>query len=148
MNADLEQAEAPRAPRPVNVTVVAAVAFVFGVDLAVTGVVGLLGADGKQSEVVNGLVNLGSAGVVFLVALGAMRLRRWAWTLFMSWAVLALTLQLLRVLFYNDPHYARLVLGTVAVFLLTPLDTQVAFGVRSPGSVRIDSPSASSLDGV
>ncbi len=148
MNADVEQAGAPRAPRPVNVTVVAAVAFIFGVDLAVTGVVGLLGADGKQSEVVNGLVNLGSAGVAFLVALGAMRLRRWAWTLFMSWAVVALTLQLLRVLFYSDPHYARLVLGTVAVFLLTPLDTQIAFGVRSPGNVRIDSPSTSSLDGV
>ncbi len=89
-----------------------------------------------------------SAAVVFVVAFGAFRLRRWAWILFMSWAVVALTLQLLRVLFYDDPHYTRLVLGTLAVFLLTPLDTQVAFGVRSPQRVRTDSPSTSSLDGV
>ena len=66
----------------------------------------------------------------------------------MSWAVFGLTLQLLRVFFYDDPHYAPLVLGTVAVFLLTPLDTQVAFGVRNPPHVRIDSPSRNSLDGV
>lgn len=148
VNADFAQVGTRRAPRPGNVTIVAALALVFGLDLAVTGVLGLLGADGKRSEVVDALVNLGSAGVVFLVAFGAVRMRRWAWSVFMSWAVIALTLQLLRVLFYDDPHYVRLVLGTVAVLLLTPLDTQVAFGVRKPDSVRIDSPSAGSLDGV
>ncbi len=148
MNADPVQVGAQRAPRPVNVTVVAALALVFGLDLVVTGVLSLLGADGEQSEVVDGVVNLASAGVAFVVAIGAFGLRRWAWILFMSWAVVALTLQLVRVFFYDDAHYTRLVLGTVAVFLLTPLDTQVAFGVRSPPSVRIDSPSASSVDGV
>jgi hypothetical protein len=125
-----------RAPRPVAVSIVVALAFGFGTFLTVRGVLALLGADGERRQLVEAVGELVYALLAFAVCIGGLRVERWAWVLFMSWAVFGLTLGLLRVFFFDDPTYWRLALGTVAVFLLTPLDVQIAFGVRNPPHVR------------
>lgn len=136
MTADLPQVGAQRAPRPVPVSIFVLLTLAAGVFLAVRGVLTLVEADGTREDVVDGAVELGSAVLAFTVCLGALRVRRWAWVLFMSWAVVGLTLQLLRTFFFDDPVYWRLAVLTVAVFLLTPLEMQIAFGVRKPPHVR------------
>jgi hypothetical protein len=136
VSADLPQAEPQRAPRPVPVSIFALLTLAAGVFLTVRGVLTLVGAEGERKDLVDGAVELGSAVLAFTVCLGALRVRRWAWVLFMSWAVFGLTLQLLRAFFFDDPVYWRLALLTVAVFLLTPPDMQIAFGVRRPPHVR------------
>jgi hypothetical protein len=138
---------APR-QRPVAVTLVAMLALVYGIVLTVDGAIVLFGADGEDGEVFAGVYDVVLAVVAFLIAYGAFRIRRWAWALFMSWAVFGLTLNLLRQFAYDDPRYLPLVLGTLAVFLLTPLDIQVAFGVRSPPHVQLDSASRNPVERV
>jgi len=125
-----------RAPRPVPVSIFALLAFAFAVLLTVLGVLTLVEAEGEREALVEGAVELGSAVLAFAVCVGAMRVKRWAWVVFMSWAVVGLTLQLLRVFFFDDPVHWRLAFITVAVFLLTPLDMQIAFGVRKPPHAR------------
>jgi hypothetical protein len=125
-----------RAPRPVPVSIFALLAFAFAVLLTVLGVLTLIEAEGEREALVEGAVELGSAVLAFAVCVGAMRVKRWAWVVFMSWAVVGLTLQLLRVFFFDDPVHWRLAFITVAVFLLTPLDMQIAFGVRKPPHAR------------
>jgi len=130
------QTVVPRAPRPVPVSIFALLAFAFAVLLTVLGVLTLVEAEGEREALVEGAVELGSAVLAFAVCVGAMRVKRWAWVVFMSWAVVGLTLQLLRVFFFDDPVHWRLAFITVAVFLLTPLDMQIAFGVRKPPHAR------------
>ena len=125
-----------RAPRPVPVSIFALLALAFSVLLTVLGVLTLIEAEGEREALVEGAVELGSAVLAFAVCVGAMRVKRWAWVAFMSWAVVGLTLQLLRVFFFDDPVHWRLAFITVAVFLLTPLDMQIAFGVRKPPHAR------------
>lgn len=129
-------------------TLVAVIALAYGIVLAVTGVLVLQDADGDHGELFSGAVSVGLAVVAFLVAFGAFRVRRWGWVLFMSWAVWGLTINLLRVFFFDAPQYVPLALATVVVFMLTPLDVQVAFGVRNPPNVRLDTTSRNPLDRV
>jgi hypothetical protein len=72
------------------------------------------------------------------IGVGALRMRRWAWAAFMTWAVVGLTHQLLRHFFYNDPDYLAMALNTVAVLALTPLDVQIAFGVRRRRTIVLE----------
>ena len=137
-----------RAPRPVAVSIVAALAVLFGTFLTVRGVLTLLGADGERGELVDGAGDLGFAALAFVICVGGLRVERWAWVLFMSWAVFGLTLGLLRFFFFDDPVYWRLALGTVAVFLLTPLDVQIAFGVRAPPHVPTRNSTRNPVDSV
>ena len=125
-----------RGPRPVPVSIFALLTLVYGVSLAVAGVLTLVDAEGARKDLVDGAVELGSAALALTVCFGALRVRRWAWVLFMSWAVFGLTLQLLRAFFFDDPVYWRLAMLTVAVFLLTPPEMQIAFGIRRPPHVR------------
>jgi hypothetical protein len=125
-----------RGPRPVPVTIFALLALVFAAFLTVQGVLTLIDAEGEREALIEGAIELGSAALAFAVCFGAVRVKRWAWVVFMSWAVFGLTLQLLRVFFFDDPVHWRLAFLTVAVFLLTPLDMQIAFGVRKPPHVR------------
>jgi hypothetical protein len=126
--------------RPIAVTVVAIIALVYGIALTVSGVLALLDAEGETRDLFSGAVELFFAAVALLVAVGAFRVERWAWVLFMAWAVWGLTLNLLRVFFFDDPRYLPLGLATLAVFLLTPRDTQVAFGVRNPPNTATRNP--------
>ena len=136
MPAQPPQTVVTRAPRPVPVSIFALLTLVYAVFLTVLGVLTLVEAEGEREALIEGAVELASAVLAFAVCVGAMRVKRWAWVVFMSWAVFGLTLQLLRVFFFDDPVHWRLALITVAVFLLTPLDMQIAFGVRRPPHAR------------
>jgi hypothetical protein len=125
-----------RAPRPVPVSIFALLALAYAAFLTVQGVLTLVDAEGEREALIEGAIELGSGALAFAVCFGAMRVKRWAWVVFMSWAVFGLTLQLLRTFFFDDPVHWRLAFLTVAVFLLTPLDMQIAFGVRKPPHVR------------
>lgn len=130
------------------VTLVALLALVYGIVLTVNGTLTLVGADGDNAEYFSGGSDLVLAAIAFVIAVGAFRVRRWGWVVFMTWAVWGLTLNLLRVFFIDDPRYVPLAVGTLAVFLLTPLDVQVAFGIRNPPNVRLDTTSRNPLDSV
>lgn len=125
-----------RAPRPVPVSIFALLALAYAAFLTVHGVLTLVEAEGEREALVEGAVELGSAVLALAVCVGAMRVKRWAWVVFMSWAVFGLTLQLLRTFFFEDPVYWRLALLTVAVFLLTSPEMQIAFRVRKPPHAR------------
>jgi hypothetical protein len=68
-------------------------------------------------------------------------MRRWAWVAFMTWALVGLVHQLLRYFFYDHPDSVAMALDAFAVLVLTPLDVQIAFGVRPSRNVALDSPS-------
>ncbi len=136
VTAELPQVGTQRASRPIPVTIFVLLTLGVGVFLTVRGVLTLVGAEGERKDLVEGAIELGSAALAFTVCFGALRVRRWAWVLLMSWAVFGLTLQLLRAFFFDDPVYWRLAMLTVAVFLLTPPEMQIAFGVRRPPHVR------------
>lgn len=134
--------------RSFAVTIVAALALVYGSVLVASGVVTLLGADGDRGELFAGSVDLFFAAAALLIAAGAFFGQRWAWVLFMTVAVWVLTINLLRDFFFEDARYVPLAVGTLAVFLLTPRDVQVAFGVREPPTIRLDAPGRNPLDRV
>ena len=62
----------------------------------------------------------------------------WAWASFMTWAVIGLTHQLLRHFFYTDANYVVMAVDAVTVIALTPLDIQIAFGVRHPPKLVLE----------
>jgi hypothetical protein len=137
---------AATAQRPSAATIVAIVALAYAILMTVSGVLTLLGADGDDGELFAGAWDLFFAAATLLAAAGAWRVATWAWVLFMVLAAWALTINLLRDFFYGDARYLPLALGTLVVFLLTPLDVQVAFGVRPPPNVQLDSPTRNPLD--
>src|SRR5262249_17190191 len=61
---------------------------------------------------------------------------RLAWAALMTWAVVGLLNQLLRVFFLDSPAYMAMALDVVAVLMLPPLEIQVAFGVRGGAGAR------------
>ena len=66
----------------------------------------------------------------------------------MTLAVVGLTHQLLRHFFYDHPSYLNLALIAVVVFALTPLDVQIAFGVRPPRNVLLAKGTRNPIDSV
>jgi hypothetical protein len=129
--------------RPVAVTLVAGLAIAAGLYNLAEGGVELAG--GGSSRVAAGAVDLLLGVLALAIARGALRLAPWAWAAFMTWAVIGLTHQLLRHFFYDDESYALLAVDTFVVFALTPLDIQVAFGVRRRPS--LDTASGAHGDG-
>ena len=123
--------------RPVNVTLVAGVAFTAGAVDVGRGVVDLVDG-GDSSGIAAGatLVALGAAAILFGV--GALRMRRWAWAALMSWAVVGLMDQLLREFFFDHPDHLAMALDAFVVFMLTPIGVQLAFGTRLPFIDRTD----------
>ena len=93
---------------------------------------------GSSSTLAEGAFDLGLGVLAIAIGVGALRMRRWAWAAFMTWAVIGLTHQLLRHFFYDNPDYLAMALDTVAVLALTPLDVQVAFGVRPPRTLVLE----------
>jgi hypothetical protein len=147
--AAVARSPSPKAPgRPIGVTVVAIMALVYGIVLTISGVLTLLDAHGDNRQLFGAANDLFFAAVALLVAVGAFLGKRWAWVLFMSWAVWGLTFNLLRYFFLGGPRYVPLVVGTLAVFLLTPPDIQVAFRVRKPPNIRLDAPTRNPIDSI
>jgi hypothetical protein len=91
----------------------------------------------SSSRVAEGALDLALGVLAIAIALAALRMRRWAWVAFMTWALVGLVHQLLRHFFYDDPDYVAMALDVVAVLVLTPLDIQIAFGVRPPRNVAL-----------
>ncbi len=129
------------------VTVVAALAVVAAGYLIVDGALTLRDAENDDtSKLVDGAIGLGLGILALAVAFGALRMRPWAWRLFMTWAVVGLTIQILRHFSFGDTDYARMALFAFVVFALTPRDVQVAFRIRPPPNADLTRTTRNPLD--
>jgi hypothetical protein len=123
--------------RPVAVTLVGLLALAAGLYHLVGG--GMTVADGGDaSKLAEGAFDLAFGVFALAIGRGAFRMARWSWAAFMTWAVIGLTHQLLRHFFYSGESYPMLAVDMVVVFALTPLDIQVAFGVRRRPSLDLE----------
>jgi hypothetical protein len=101
---------------------------------------GMTVADGASAnKLAEGAFDLAFGLLALAIGRGALRMAPWAWTALMTWAVLGLTHQLLRHFFYGDESFGMLAVDTVVVLALTPLDVQVAFGVRRRPTLQLES---------
>jgi len=133
-----------RSKRPVSVTLVAALAAGVAIYSLVHGVLVLRG--GEDERLADGIFHLALGLGALAAAFGAFRLRPWAWAVFMTWAVIGLTHQILRYLFLEDPNYADMAINTFAVLALSPLEVQIAFGLRHTENVEFARPTRNPLD--
>ena len=128
----------PRAARrPVAVTIVALLALAVG-GYHVAHAVSVFLDGGTSSKLAEGGFDLVLGLLAIAIAAAGLRMRSWAWVAFMAWALVGLVHQLLRHFFYADPDYLTMALDAVAVLVLTPLDVQIAFGVRPPRNVALE----------
>ncbi len=118
-------------------TLVGLLALGVGVYHTVDGVV-ILTRGGSVSKLSEAAVDLALGVLALAIGRGAFRMARWSWAAFMTWAVIGLTHQLLRHFFYTDPNYVVMAVDAVTVIALTPLDIQIAFGVRPPPKLVLD----------
>ena len=125
------------AKRPAAVVVVAVLGLALGGYHVAHAVAVLLDRD-RSSTVAEGALDLALGLLAIGIALAAFRMRRWAWIAFMTWALVGLVHQLLRHFFYDNPDYVAMALDAFAVLVLTPLDVQIAFGVRPPRNVPLE----------
>jgi hypothetical protein len=125
------------ARRPAAVLFVALLGLVVG-GYHVAHALAVLIDRGSSSKVAEGALDLALGLLAISIALAALRMRRWAWGAFMTWALLGLVHQLLRHFFYDNPDYVAMALDAFAVLVLTPLDVQIAFGVRPPRNVALE----------
>jgi hypothetical protein len=128
----------------VSVTLVAALAAGVAVYSLVYGILALRG--GEEHRLADGIFHLALGLGALAAALGALRLRPWAWAVFMTWAVIGLTHQILRYLFLGDPNYVDMAINTFAVLALSPLEVQIAFGLRHTENVELARPTRNPLD--
>ena len=130
--------------RPSSVTLVAVLAVGFGVYTLVYGILAV--QSGDNDRLADGIFHLVLALAALAAGVGAFWLRPWAWTTFMTWAAIGLTHQILRYLFFEDPNYVDMAINTFAVLALSPLEVQVAFGVRHTENVQLSRPTRNPLD--
>src|SRR6476620_6152346 len=121
----------PARKRPVAVTFVALLALIVGGYHVAHGVTVLVDG-GDSSRLAEGALDVVLGVLAIAIGIAALRMRHWAWVAFMTWALVGLVHQLLRYFFYDNPDYLAMALDTAAVLVLTPLDVQIAFGVRPP----------------
>ena len=126
-----------RARRPTAVLIVALLGLVVGGYHVVHAIAALIDTE-SSSRLAEGALDLALGVLAIAIALAALRMRRWAWVAFMTWALLGLVHQLLRHFFYDHPDYVAMALDAFAVLVLTPLDVQIAFGVRPPRNVALE----------
>lgn len=126
-----------RSKRPTAVTLVGLLALAAGIyHLAGGGVTVAEGA--SASRIAEGAFDVAFGVLALAIGRGAFRMAPWAWAAFMTWAVIGLTHQLLRHFFYSDASYPMLAIDAFVVLALTPLDIQVAFGVRHRPSLALN----------
>jgi hypothetical protein len=136
---------AERAKRPVSVTLVALLALAIAAYSLTLGIVGVTvgGEAGRLAKDIFRIV-LGAGALV--AAAGAFAMRPWGWAAFMTWAVIGLTHQVLRYLFFENPDYADMAINAFAVLALSPLDVQIAFGLRHTENVQLARPTRNPVD--
>ncbi len=130
--------------RPVSVTLVAALAAAFAVYSLVAA--GLAIESGEEDRVPDAVFNVVRGLGLLVAAIGSFHLRPWGWAVFMSWAVVGLTNEILRYLFFEDPNYADMAINTFAVLALSPLEVQIAFGLRHTRNVELNRPTRNPVD--
>lgn len=109
--------------------------------------VGVLALEsGEDDRLVDGIFHVAFGAGTLAAGLGAFRLRSWAWAAFMTWAVIGLTHQILRYLFLGDPSYVDMAINTFAVLAMSPLEVQIAFGLRHTQNVHLARPTRNPLD--
>ena len=133
-----------RPKRPASVTLVAALAVAVAVYSLTVGVLAL--QSGEEDQLVDGIFHAAFGVGTLAAGLGAFRLRSWAWAAFMTWAVIGLTHQILRYLFLGDPNYVDMAINTFAVLAMSPLEVQIAFGLRHTQNVQLARPTRNPLD--
>ena len=126
------------ARRPTAVLFVAVFGLVLGVYHVGYAITVILDRE-DSSAITEGVLDLALGLFAIGIAVAALRMRRWAWVAFMTWALVGLVHQLLRHFFYDHPDYVAMALDAFAVLVLTPLDVQIAFGVRPPRNVALES---------
>jgi hypothetical protein len=146
MTTTIAPSPATPAKRPVGATVVVFIAVAAAALFFWNGASLVSDADGDRSDLGHGLLQLGLGVLALVVCVGALGVRAWAWKLFMVWAVIGLTTQILRHFFFDDAFYLGMALNVVAVLALTPRDVQVAFGIKEPPTARLDLPTRNPLD--
>jgi hypothetical protein len=123
--------------RPIAVTVVGVLALGAGLyHLADGGATVAHGGD--ASRLAEGAFDLTFGVLALLIARGVFRMAPWAWAAFMTWSVIGLTHQLLRHFFYGNTSYPIMAVDTLVVLALTPLDVQIAFGLRRRPTIALD----------
>jgi hypothetical protein len=127
-----------------SVTLVAVLAVGVGVYFVVYGVLAV--RSGEADRLADGIIHLALGCGALIAGAGAFRLHAWAWAAFMTWAVIGLTHQILRQLFFGDPNYADMAINTFAVLALSPLEVQIAFGLRHTQNVQLARPTRNPLD--
>ena len=137
-------ATAQKTRRPVSVTLVAGLAAAFAIYSLVNA--GLAIESGEDDRVPDAVFNAVRGAGLLVVAFGAFRLRAWGWAAFMTWAVVGLTHQILRYLFFEDPNFADMAINAFAVLALSPIDVQIAFGLRHTENVQLARPTRNPVD--
>ena len=130
--------------RPVSVTLAAALGLGLAIYSVASGVIAI--QDGEADRVPDGIFHVVLGIGALVAAVGSFRLAAWGWTALMTWAVVALTHQVLRYLFFDDPNYADMAVSAFAVLALSPLDVQIAFGLRHTENVQLGRPTRNPVD--
>ena len=130
--------------RPVSVTLVAVLALGLAIYSVAYGVIAI--RDGEADRLADGIFHVVLGVGALAAAIGSFRLAAWGWTVLMTWAVVALTHQLLRYLFFDDPNYVDMAVSAFAVLALSPLDVQIAFGLRHTENVQLGRPTRNPID--
>ncbi len=127
-----------------SVTLVALLSLGLAVYSVAFGVIAI--QSGQNDRLPDAIFHLALGGGALAAAVGSFRLAAWGWTVLMTWAVVALTHQILRYLFFDDPNYADMAVSTFAVLALSPLDVQIAFGLRHTENVGLRRPTRNPVD--
>ena len=126
---------APKRKRPASVTLVAALALLVALYSLTYGILTMAGLG--DEPVASGIFRIALGVGALAAAVGALRMRPWGWALFMTWNVIGLTHQVLRYLFFEDPNYVDMAINTFVVLALSPLEVQIAFGLRHTENVQL-----------
>jgi len=128
-----------------SVTLVALLALAVALYYLASGAITLLGGDDDQTY--DGIFHLALGVVALAAAAGAFLTFSWGWVAFMTWAVVGLTHQILRYLFFDDPNFADMAVNAFAVLALSPADVQIAFGLRHTQNVDFARATRNPVDG-
>jgi hypothetical protein len=131
--------------RPVSVTLVAVLALAVAVYSLTYGVLGV--QSGREDQLAHGVFRIVLGVGALAASIGAFGMRPWGWAVFMSWAVIGLTHQILRYAFFGDPNYADMAINTFVVLALSPLEVQIAFRLRHTEHLELARPSRNPVDG-